>query len=98
MVWLWRPRQGGFRLLSAQWLFPLTVAWVCLGATSDPAVAQGILPAAIQRGTQAAADQRAELYRQLRSQAEALELEQAMDRAWANLPSQYQWLKDWEYV
>ena len=22
----------------------------------------------------------------------------AMDRAWANLPSHYQWLKDWEYV
>lgn len=25
-------------------------------------------------------------------------LDQAMDRAWANLPSHYQWLKDWEYV
>jgi hypothetical protein len=22
----------------------------------------------------------------------------AMDRAWANLPTNYQWLKDWEYV
>jgi len=30
--------------------------------------------------------------------AEARELEQAMDRAWARLPEDYQWLKDWEYV
>jgi predicted aldo/keto reductase-like oxidoreductase len=29
---------------------------------------------------------------------EKAELEQAMDRAWANLPHNYQWLKDWEYV
>ncbi len=30
--------------------------------------------------------------------AEAKELEEAMDQAWANLPADYQWLKDWEYV
>ncbi|MBN1343833.1 MAG: aldo/keto reductase [Phycisphaerae bacterium] len=30
--------------------------------------------------------------------AEAKELEDAMDRAWADLPRDYQWLKDWEYV
>ncbi|UCG57276.1 MAG: aldo/keto reductase [Phycisphaerales bacterium] len=30
--------------------------------------------------------------------AEAKELEQAMDEAWAKLPADYQWLKDWEYV
>ncbi len=30
--------------------------------------------------------------------AERAELDRAMDRAWANLPSHYQWLKDWEYV
>ena len=30
--------------------------------------------------------------------AERAELEQVMDRAWACLPSHYQWLKDWEYV
>ena len=30
--------------------------------------------------------------------AEAKELEQAMDEAWAKLPSHRQWLKDWEYV
>ena len=30
--------------------------------------------------------------------AEAQELEQAMDVAWAKLPADYQWLKDWEYV
>jgi len=30
--------------------------------------------------------------------AEAKELEQAMDQAWAKLPTNYQWLKDWEYV
>lgn len=30
--------------------------------------------------------------------AEAKELEEAMDKAWANLPAHYQWLKDWEYV
>ena len=29
---------------------------------------------------------------------EKAELDQAMNRAWANLPSNYQWLKDWEYV
>ncbi|MBN2137350.1 MAG: aldo/keto reductase [Sedimentisphaerales bacterium] len=29
---------------------------------------------------------------------EAIELEAAMDRAWANLGTDYQWLKDWEYV
>ncbi len=30
--------------------------------------------------------------------AEAKELKQAMDEAWAKLPANYQWLKDWEYV
>jgi len=30
--------------------------------------------------------------------AEAKELEKAMDQAWAKLPADYQWLKDWEYV
>ena len=30
--------------------------------------------------------------------AEAEELRKAMDEAWANLPENYQWLKDWEYV
>jgi predicted aldo/keto reductase-like oxidoreductase len=30
--------------------------------------------------------------------AEAKELEEAMDKAWANLPAHYEWLKDWEYV
>ena len=30
--------------------------------------------------------------------AEAKELEEAMDEAWAKLPDDYQWLKDWEYV
>jgi aryl-alcohol dehydrogenase-like predicted oxidoreductase len=30
--------------------------------------------------------------------AEAQELEKAMDEAWAKLPADYQWLKDWEYV
>ena len=29
---------------------------------------------------------------------EKADLDRAMDRAWANLPSHYQWLKDWEYV
>jgi len=29
---------------------------------------------------------------------EKAELAQAMERAWARLPSSYQWLKDWEYV
>jgi neutral trehalase len=29
---------------------------------------------------------------------EQAELDRAMQRAWANLPSQYRWLKDWEYV
>ncbi len=30
--------------------------------------------------------------------AERVELKRAMDRAWANLPPGYQWLKDWKYV
>jgi len=30
--------------------------------------------------------------------AEAKELEEAMDKAWAQLPANYQWLKNWEYV
>jgi aryl-alcohol dehydrogenase-like predicted oxidoreductase len=30
--------------------------------------------------------------------AEAKELEAAMDQAWAKLPANYQWLKNWEYV
>ncbi|MBW7988783.1 MAG: aldo/keto reductase [Planctomycetes bacterium] len=30
--------------------------------------------------------------------AEAKELEEAMDEAWARLPADYQWLKNWEYV
>jgi aryl-alcohol dehydrogenase-like predicted oxidoreductase len=29
---------------------------------------------------------------------EKAELDRAMERAWANLPPHYQWLKDWEYV
>lgn len=29
---------------------------------------------------------------------EKAELDEAMDRAWANLPANYRWLKDWEYV
>jgi len=29
---------------------------------------------------------------------EKAELDRAMDRAWAKLPCDYQWLKDWEYV
>jgi predicted aldo/keto reductase-like oxidoreductase len=35
--------------------------------------------------------------RQLDVQEKA-ELEQTMERAWASLPANYQWLKDWEYV
>jgi predicted aldo/keto reductase-like oxidoreductase len=31
-------------------------------------------------------------------EVEAKELEEAMDRAWAKLPADYQWLKNWEYV
>ena len=29
---------------------------------------------------------------------EKADLDRAMNRAWANLPQDYQWLKDWEYV
>jgi len=32
------------------------------------------------------------------SAAEKQELHEAMDKAWARLPVNYQWLKDWEYV
>jgi aryl-alcohol dehydrogenase-like predicted oxidoreductase len=35
--------------------------------------------------------------RELDAQEKA-DLGRAMDRAWANLPCHYQWLKDWEYV
>jgi len=30
--------------------------------------------------------------------AEKAELDRAMERAWACLPTEYQWLKEWEYV
>ena len=29
---------------------------------------------------------------------ERAELQRATNRAWANLPYNYRWLKDWEYV
>ena len=29
---------------------------------------------------------------------ERADLHQAMERAWANLPGDYEWLKSWEYV
>jgi len=32
------------------------------------------------------------------NEAEARELRQTMDEAWAKLPADYQWLKNWEYV
>ena len=32
------------------------------------------------------------------SRSEATELEQVTDQMWANLPSHYEWLKNWEYV
>jgi serine protease Do len=62
----------------AQWLLALTAAWVCLAAAPDLAIAQAMLPAAIQRGRQVAPGERAELYQQLRSQAEALERQSAV--------------------
>ncbi len=36
--------------------------------------------------------------RRLLDVKEKAELEEAMNRAWANLPENYQWLKGWEYV
>ncbi|MGI6417302.1 MAG: hypothetical protein ACOX1P_16695 [Thermoguttaceae bacterium] len=36
--------------------------------------------------------------RRVLDRGEQAELRRAMDRAWANLPPNYQWLKDWEYV
>jgi len=30
--------------------------------------------------------------------AETKELYEAMDEAWAQLPANYQWLKEWDYV
>jgi len=41
---------------------------------------------------------KAVLERRQLDKAEPRQLEQAMDRAWANLPYHYRWLKDWEYV
>ena len=29
---------------------------------------------------------------------ERMQLEAAMDEAWAKLPADYEWLKDWKYV
>jgi len=78
MAWVRRAREDGLGLLPARWLLPLTAAWACLAAAPGSAPAQATLPAAIQRGRQVAPDQRAELYRQLRSQAEALERQSAV--------------------
>lgn len=36
--------------------------------------------------------------RRVLDRGEQAELQRAMDRAWASLPPNYQWLKDWEYV
>jgi predicted aldo/keto reductase-like oxidoreductase len=41
---------------------------------------------------------RAVLERRLLDSKEQAELSRAMDRAWASLPPNYQWLRDWEYV
>ena len=38
------------------------------------------------------------LERRQLDKTEKAQLDQAMDEAWANLPADYQWLKDWEYV
>lgn len=55
----------------------LVSAWCWLQGPS-PAIAQPALPAAIQRGSQTTPEQRAELYRQLRVQAEVLEKQAAV--------------------
>ena len=38
------------------------------------------------------------LQRRALDEEEKAELDRAMDRAWANLPYHYRWLKDWEYI
>ena len=52
--------------------------WFCLLAVPRAAIGQAALPAAIQRGSQISPDQREQLYRQLRSQAEVLEKQAAV--------------------
>jgi serine protease Do len=54
------------------------VAVVCLVWGQPAAIAQSALPAAIERPARLTADKRAELYRQLRSQAEFLEKQAAV--------------------
>jgi serine protease Do len=55
----------------------LALSW-CVLAGSNTVVAQTTLPASIERGSQTTPEQRAELYRQLRAQAEVLEKQAAV--------------------
>jgi len=53
-------------------------AWLVLALSPYPAIGQAALPAAIQRGGPMTQEQRTELYRQLRAQAEVLEKQAAV--------------------
>ena len=74
-------------------------------AHTDPQGARRSLTNALVRHLQlevtpnlAAAEALAVAERRELDHSERAELEHAMERAWASLPSHYQWLKDWEYV
>lgn len=78
MAWVRRPREGTSILVAARWLTALAAGCLLLVSLPGRAAGQAALPAAIRRGTELAPDQRADLYRQLRTQAEALERQSAV--------------------
>ncbi len=76
MARVFRPRARAARL--ARWAMPVAALWLGLMAHHTTARAQATLPAAIERGGPLSQEQRAEIYRQLRSQAEVLEKQAAV--------------------
>ena len=70
----------------------LAIRYILCNPTITAPIPGMITPQQVENAAKAAAERR-EL-----DAAETAELEQAMDEAWANLPPDYQWLKNWEYV
>jgi len=70
----------------------LAIRYILCNPTITAPIPGMITPQQVENAAKAVAERR-EL-----DAAEKAELQQAMDEAWAKLPPDYQWLKDWEYV